>query len=91
MTWTSEKVFEDTAEYAPWTNASVTESYIHTLLDNALPYVAQLQMASMLPLGSAVYTINSSHVPFISHQDDLLSMVEDAVSVGVAAAASYSK
>lgn len=91
MTWTSEQVFEDAAEFAPWTNGTVTESYIHTLLDNALPYANQLQMASMLPSDSATYSINSSHVPFISHPDDLLSLVEDAVSVGVEAAASYSK
>lgn len=89
MTWTSEKAFTDVAEHAPWTNSNVTEAYIHTLLDNALPYPIQMGMAALLPEGSAVYSINSSHVPFISHPDELLAAVEAAVEVGVEAATKY--
>lgn len=37
MTKTSEQVFTDAADYVPWTDTSITESYIHMLLDNALP------------------------------------------------------
>lgn len=91
MTWTSEQVFKDPAEYAPWTDSSITEAYIHTLLDNALPYATQVAMAAMLPLGSAVYSINSSHVPFISHPAELLTLVEEAVKVGVEAASAYAR
>lgn len=89
MTWTSEQVFLDAAEYAPWTNSNITESYVHTLLDNALPYEDQLAMASLLPSDSSIYSINSSHVAFISHPTELLTIVEDAVEVGVEAAAAY--
>lgn len=89
MTWTSEKAFTDIAEHAPWTNNNVTEAYIHTLLDNALPYPIQMGMAALLPESSAVYSINSSHVPFISHPDELLAAVEAAVEVGVEAATKY--
>ncbi|KAG6360757.1 hypothetical protein INS49_011823 [Diaporthe citri] len=89
MTWTSEKAFTDSAKYSPWTSGNVTEAYIHTLLDNALPYPIQLGMEALLPEGSAVYSINSSHVPFISHQDELLTAVEAAVEVGVEGAAKY--
>ncbi|KAK7707496.1 hypothetical protein SLS64_007015 [Diaporthe eres] len=89
MTWTSEKAFTDSAKYSPWTSGNVTEAYIHTLLDNALPYPIQSSMAALLPEGSAVYSINSSHVPFISHPDELLTAVEAAVEVGVEAATKY--
>lgn len=89
MTWTSEKAFTDTAKYSPWTSGNITEAYIHTLLDNALPYPVQLSMAALLPEGSAVYSINSSHVPFVSHPDELLTAVEAAAQVGVEAAAKY--
>ncbi|ORY58150.1 Alpha/Beta hydrolase protein [Pseudomassariella vexata] len=83
-TWTSEKVFTDASLYSPWAD-NVTEAYIHTLLDGALPYAAQLQMEALLPEGSAVYNINSSHVAFLSQPDTLLSLIEDAIAVGVAA------
>lgn len=91
MTWTSEQVFLDTAAYAPWTDSSISEAYIHTLLDNALPYEDQLAMASLLPEGSAVYSINSSHTPFISHPEELLTLVEEAVEAGVTAASAYAR
>lgn len=92
MTWTSEQVFTDAAVYAPWADTEgVTEAYIHTLLDNALPYASQLEMAAMLPSAAAIYEINSSHVPFISQPATLLPIVEDAIAVGVTAAASYVK
>lgn len=82
VTWTSEKVFTDASQYSPWED-KVPEAYIHTESDNALPYPVQLQMQALLPPGSAVYTINSSHVPFISMPDELLPLVENAISVGM--------
>lgn len=82
MTWTSEKVFTDASKYSPWED-NVPEAYIHTENDNALPYPVQLQMQALLPPGSPVYTINSSHVPFISMPDQLLPLVENAISVGM--------
>ncbi|CAN8100547.1 unnamed protein product [Discula destructiva] len=94
MTWTSETVFTDASVYAPWTSEGdeiITEAYIHTLLDNALPYAAQEQMAAMLPADSAVYSLNSSHVAFISHPEELLAVVEEAVQVGVEAASVYAR
>ncbi|KAK8040774.1 hypothetical protein PG994_013781 [Apiospora phragmitis] len=84
MTWTSEKVFTDASKFSPWA-AGITESYIHTELDNALPFAVQQQMQAMLPAGSAVFSINSSHVPFISHPDELLPLVRSAIDAGVAA------
>lgn len=89
MTKTSEQVFTDAVDYVPWTDTSITESYIHMLLDNALPYEVQLEKASLLPLGSAIYSINSSHVPFISHPFELLVLVEEEVKVGIDAASAY--
>ncbi|KAK8004117.1 hypothetical protein PG990_001925 [Apiospora arundinis] len=84
MTWTSEKVFTDASKFSPWA-AGITEAYIHTELDNALPFAAQTQMQAMLPAGSAVFSIKSSHVPFISHPDELLPLVVSAIDAGIAA------
>ena len=84
MTWTSEKVFTDASQYSPWVD-NVPEAYIHTESDHALPYPVQLQMQALLPQGSPVYTINSSHVPFISQPDELLPLVENAISVAMEA------
>ncbi|KAK7995992.1 hypothetical protein PG991_015459 [Apiospora marii] len=84
MTWTSEKVFTDASQFSPWA-AGVTEAYIHTEDDHALPFAVQQQMQAMLPAGSAVFSIKSSHVPFISHPDELLPLVQSAIEAGVAA------
>jgi len=84
MTWTSEKVFTDASKFSPWA-AGVTEAYIHTEMDNALPFAAQQGMQAMLPAGSAVFSIKSSHVPFISHPDELLPLVTSAIDAGIAA------
>lgn len=89
MTWTSERAFTDTAQHAPWTNNNITEAYIHTIRDNALPYSIQTGMAALLPQNPAVYSVNSSHVPFISHPGELLTAVEAAVEVGIEAATNY--
>lgn len=75
MTHTAAALFLGPSEYEPW-NEGVPCAYIHTKLDGALPYALQQQMASQLGPNGLTVGVDSSHCPFLSVPDQLLSAIE---------------
>jgi len=53
---------------------SIRKVYIHTLNDNAISYPAQQSMVNA-GMVARVYTLASSHTPFISMPDKLAAII----------------
>ncbi|RDW73240.1 hypothetical protein BP6252_07147 [Coleophoma cylindrospora] len=82
-TWSSTDAFTEPNTYAPWDNG-VPAAYIHTALDNALPIAYQNAMVTYLAsTNSSIYTLQSSHVPFISIPDQTLTVWEEIVATAM--------
>ncbi|KAG4421967.1 hypothetical protein IFR04_004946 [Cadophora malorum] len=68
------RIFSDDTTYEPWTQG-VKVGFFFTELDQAIPIATQQAMASQFPDGYFSYTMNSSHSPFLSMPENVVSGV----------------
>lgn len=77
------RIFADDNQYAPWTDG-VEVGFFFTELDQAIPLATQQAMAAQFPAGYVNYTMNSSHSPFLSMPDNVVTGVVLAATAGLA-------
>lgn len=77
------RIFSDDNQYAPWDNG-VEVGFFFTEQDQAIPIATQQAMASQFPEGYVSYTMNSSHSPFLSMPDNVVTGVVLAATEGLA-------
>jgi hypothetical protein len=77
------RIFSDDVPYAPW-NHGVEVGFFFTLQDQAIPIATQQYMFSQFDSSSFSYTLNSSHSPFLSMPQNVVTAVtlaaEDALA-----------
>lgn len=77
------RIFSDDNLYAPWDNG-VEVGFFFTEQDQAIPLATQQTMASQFPAGYVSYTMNSSHSPFLSMPEEVVTGVVLAATEGLA-------
>lgn len=77
------RIFTDDTSYEPWNNG-VEVGFFFTEQEQAIPLAVQQSMASQFPSGYVSYTMNSSHSPFLSMPDEVVTGVVLAATEGLA-------
>lgn len=77
------RIFTDDNLYEPW-NHGVEVGFFFTEQDQAIPIASQQGMAAQFPSGYVSYTMNSSHSPFLSMPDEVVTGIVLASTEGLA-------
>lgn len=77
------RIFSDDNLFEPWNNG-VEVGFFFTEQDQAIPLATQQAMASQFPAGYVSYSLNSSHSPFFSMPDEVVTGVVLAATEGMA-------
>lgn len=77
------RIFSDDNQFEPWNNG-IEVGWFFTEQDQAIPLATQQAMASQFPAGYVSYTMDSSHSPFLSMPDEVVTGVVLAATEGMA-------